>query len=445
MKITKPFFNLIVLLVLAQGALAAKSYTPFSKTLSAQKEVKTSADISLSHRYGDVLLSTWSNSAVKVEVKVTGKIKDEEELENLYEELMRDLIKANDHVFIKTNIERYNSSVIQLGTKTIANNDMEFVNGEKFKVSDFKMQLKVFVPQNHRLALNTRYHDLTMDDYSGDLSVSQYNGTFTAGELRGDCNISAKYGAVNVGNARFLKLSSYDGDVRIGDVDRLTISSKYSNIYIGKCNDINSDSYDDNITLGNLNKLKITSKYSSIAAGNLDELTADIYDGRIDFGNATRANIKSQYSQLKMGVIGSLTMFNSYDNDFTIELVDQFLVQNSKYSTYRIKAITGKLTLNSYDDNVRVGLVSETASSVNLKMKYGSYSFRLHKDYQHQLQVNSKSTDIDFPKEHYKITSESTDECCENDVNMDAQTTGYSGGNMISIDAYSCDIQLGLN
>lgn len=441
MKTMKHFFSIIILLAIATAGNAAKKFVPFTKSLSQEKAIEASYPISITHRYGDIEVSLWDKQAVKIDVTISGNLQEGEDAEALCKDILEGLIKVNRDVLISTPIEDYNTNMIVLGTRKIINADLKLNNGNKYKVSELKVQMHIFLPDRHKLAIQNKYHDISMGNYGGDLAVSVDNGSFIAGELRGESRVSMKYGTVRVSKATRLAINSYDGHVNVADADQLDVNSKYSNVSIDHCNEANLSSYDDDISTGDFQTLKYSSKYSSFNGGNVESITADLYDGQLELKNVSQVTISAKYADIEMDVVGSMRMADSYDNHVKIELVDQLLLSSSKYSSYRIGVILGSLTLDGYDDDFIVGLIASGAEDINMRIKYGEYKFKFDKDYGHSIKVSSTHGNVDYPKSYYTISSQNTSGSSNT---LEATTIGYVGNNSIVIDAYSSDIDLDL-
>jgi len=438
----KHFFSLILLLTLASNESVAKKFTPFTKNLSTEKEIKASHPITVSHRYGDIDISVWDKQAIKIDAEISGDLKDGEDLEALCKELMEGFIRVNEDVFIYVPVAQYKNNVIHLGSKKIKNAELTLTNGKRYEVSDLKLKLHVYMPDRHRLSIETRYHDLSMGSYNGEVSVSCDNGSFTAGNLSsGECRVSMKYGSVVIEKVPEIALNAYDGYVKVGRVDKLNMTSKYSTISIGSCDNASISSYDDDITVGDIRELSVSSKYTTFIGGNTDVVRADLYDGQFELKNVSRISINAKYTDIEMAVVGSLNMADSYDNNISLELVDQLLLNSSKYSSYRIGVISGSLTLDGYDDDFRVDLIASTAKNINMRIKYGDYALKFDKEYGHNIRVAATHGEVNYPKSFYTITSQNTSGSVSN---LQATTVGYSGSNRVLIEAYSSDIDMGL-
>lgn len=430
---------LIILFSLLTGVAMAKQSHPFSKNFTLEKDIRTSDPIKVQNRFGDVRIEVWGKQAVKVVVDVTGEAGEEENLETFYEELQENFIDLSKHVVVGPGISSYTNNTISLGNITRKRMKLEMKNGEKYEIGDIKVNYTVYLPDNHQLYTEVKYHNLDIKLYSGELTVTHYNGKVNIGEITAKSTISVKYGSLTINKGRDFSVNLYDGSLKLGSASKIFLSSKYSDIEIGILNEASLTSFEDDINIESIRTLQYNAKYSNLKSKGLTMLTATLYEGELEMGDIKTATINAKYADIKMGSIDALGFTSSYDCNFSADKIGKFSIGSSKYSDYQVRELTGDLAVISYDDDFSIDLIRATTSRIDINSKYGDYKLVMAKDHYHKLQATMQYGEIDFPNNYYTIDSNIKN----GSSNILAAHHGANQQNsMLNIVSYSTDFEV---
>lgn len=428
----------ITALLILPITLLAKEYVPFSKTLNREAVISSSSRISVQSNFGDVTIKTWSESKIKVEALVVGNIEKKADLEAFYEDLEDGVLAQNgEDVRVKSPISKY-----IFGDFAFSEGKRRWVEtcaGNKFGMEALKIHFTIHLPAQNDLAVNSRYGDMVVDSYKGRLSVNHYNGNVSVSNLSGETAISSKYADLIIKNAGNLKLSAYDGSVKLDGVKDIKLSSKYATIDIGDVRTASIASYNDKMKIGTSSEVTISSKYSEIELGLSQMVTANLYEGELSCPKADRISLNAKYADIKLGEVEDITMGGAYNCNISIEKVSTFQSGGSKYSNYRIQDLLGNCSANSYEDKIEIRHIGLDAKNVMFQGKYSEYYLSFNKDHKHILTVNRQYGELDAPSGYYTIKSKNT---TSTSSMLTAETASGRGSNNVSLSGYSSEFQI---
>ncbi|MCB0737553.1 MAG: hypothetical protein KDC92_08575, partial [Bacteroidetes bacterium] len=332
-----------------------------------------------------------------------GALNEEENLDNLIADLTKDVLQKNESdVRATLPIASYTSSQVVTFGVNRGKNKLEMKNENKYDVADFVVKLTVKIPDNHDLSISNKYHDLTLDSYSGRVRADIYNAKLSLGVIGGDADVNVKYGSIQIGIAREININLYDSKLTLEKAAGLKLNTKYSRVKIGEVRELNINSFDDEISVeSNLDMLSYSSKYSSIHCQNIEKLKASMYDDHLEAKSITEASISAKYTSIQADKISRISMSSSYDNSFSCGTVGLMKVSDSKYSSYKIDLITNSLTTYSHDDTWKVKALENEVASFNVSAKYGSVDVGFNKELAHIIRYEGKCGDFDYPNIDY--------------------------------------------
>lgn len=272
---------LLPLLMLSLAATAQEVTKEFHEEYSAG----ANTTLQLNNRYGEIVVDSWDQDQVVINVKVTVEYPSQERAQRLLDYITVEFSQDGDVISAKTVID------------------------EKFSFSGwgrsnrrFSIDYAVKMPVEASLALVNRYGNSEVDEISGlanfDVKYGDINvGKLTRGNEKPLNRISIAYGKGSVGEAGWLDLQlRYTGNVEITSCRAILLDSRYSRLTVDESSSIVADSKYDNMRIGTINNLVLENGYSDVKIETLNQKLE--FEG--SYGNFSVSNIPSGFESINV-------------------------------------------------------------------------------------------------------------------------------------------------
>lgn len=311
--------------------------------------------LQISNKYGDVIVDSWDQDQIVIDVKVTVELPSREKAERLIDYINVEFSQDGDLITAKTVIDdKFNFS------------------GWGGSSKRFSIDYSVKMPAKTALNLSNRYGNADIDELNGLVDIDIKYGNFTIGKItRGNDkpinHINLAYGKGSIDEAGWLDLViRYAGNTEIQKCQALLLDSKYSKLAVGEISSIVGESKYDNMNIEEINNLVLDNGYTEVKIGTLRK--------------------KLEYS----GSYGSFSInyipagFESIDVDTKYMGVNLGIDDNANYNLEAHVSYGGlKYNDNNFVNKRRIiennsqeiaGTVGDenTNSSVNVRASYGS-------------------------------------------------------------------------
>ncbi|MFL9483010.1 hypothetical protein ACI6Q2_09565 [Chitinophagaceae bacterium LWZ2-11] len=322
MKTTVPVLRKLFLFIFLLSTLAGIGQITISGNDMSEKAGKSytktypvsgSEKITVSNRFGKMLIKTWDKNEVKVDVNIEVGTSSKEYSQYVLNKINIIDGKTADSISFKTKIENLNYGGDD-------NND---------KYQNIQIDYEIHVPRNIKLAAENSFGPLSIEDYTGEVELFCKYGTLTAGKLENAKKVTIEFGkgymnALNNTNL-FFKYSKIDikhlagtiigqfefcsaVDIEIDNkVKSLDLKSNYTTFNIGLDKGIAADY---NIVTNNG---RLSSGFVDIKEDKSDKPSKETnsfynsnyssvhrYSGSIGSGGGTQINIKTNFGSVKM-------------------------------------------------------------------------------------------------------------------------------------------------
>lgn len=356
----KTIHKLTLLLLLIPAVVIANNDTEKkrhekSKSINKSFDVNSKASLEIYNKYGDINVTSWDQNRVEIDVKITVKGNDMDDVEDILE---------------KIRVEFDNSSNLVVA-RTYVGNKNNWSFWKKRKNISYKINYTVKMPVTNNAKLNNDYGSIRLDELEGTADISCDYGKVTLGDLKGsntsisldycssstvdsmkDGDISVDYSKLSVDNATDVDVSMDYSTVKFKNVEDLTFSADYGGLDVENVGSANGSGDYTGFKFGTVSKnLKVNSDYGSIRISNL-------VDG-FDY-----VDINSEYASVKIG-LGPNVNF-----DFSIDLQYAGFKRNNSNIDMR-KSIV-KNSKKYYEGSYGKG---SSTSKVTIRSEYGGVSF----------------------------------------------------------------------
>lgn len=253
----------------------------FVKRFKIQEETR----IDITNKYGKIELNTWDKDSVVIRFKMEINEKKPDKLRKTLDNLDFDISNSQHFLIVKTQVDKYRSQI-----------ESEFL---KFKETilqtsgSIRIDLQVWLPNDHELHLENKFGDILMDDYQGEIQISLSNGKLKAGDLPKRVSLNLSFADATVNNLKNGTIISNYSDINLKNAGIIKLESKSSTIEILNSQDLYIDSRRDKYRLRLAEKVEAVTSFSHLMISELKE----------------KANLRMSYGSVEMEKI-----LNSFSN-----------------------------------------------------------------------------------------------------------------------------------
>ena len=356
----KSIYKLAFLLLLIPSIVFANDDSD-KKKHERSKEIKKSFDVNsdaklvIINKYGDINVTSWNQNKIQIDVKITVRGNDLDDVETRLEKIDVDFNSSSSLVEARTTLgSRKNNWSIWKKSKNIS----------------YKINYTVKMPITNSTSLNNDYGSISLNELEGKATINCDYGKISIGDLKGNdstinldyCssstinsmkngNVNVDYSKLTIDNATDIKLNTDYSTVRIKELDNFTFSADYGSVEAENVVNATGNGDYTSFRFGTVKKnLKLTSDYGSIRIKDLAN------------GFET-VNINSEYAGIKIGTSSS----NNFS--FTIDL--QYAGFKRTDSNIEMFKSIVKSTKKYYEGVYGKG---KSNSKITIKSEYGSVS-----------------------------------------------------------------------
>jgi hypothetical protein len=282
-----------------------------TKTIKKEYAVNSNAKVILNNRYGDLNITTWNKNRVEIEVIITVKGDDLEDVETKLNSISIAFNASNSLVEATTIFSETKSSWSWWG---------------KSKNTNYKINYIVKMPKTNAVDLNNDYGSIYLGNLSGKASINCDYGKISVGELSADNNrITLDY--CSSSSILFMK----SGNLNI----------EYSKLIIDTSEDI-----------------KLNADYSTLKFDKANKIDFNLDYGSITVNDSESINGNSDYVTLRFGIIRKKLIIDTDYGSITIK-----------------KLMNGfdKVDISGQYTGIKIGIEKEVSFDFEIDLQYGSF------------------------------------------------------------------------
>ena len=347
------------------AALLSIALLSASLTLSAEEVKKEfhqeytpgpNTTLEINNRYGDVVISSWDQNQIVIDVKVTVELPSKDKAEKLISYI--DIQFSEEGNLIKA--------------RTVIDDKFSF-SGWGGESKKFSIDYNVKMPAGTALTLANRYGNTKITELTNLVNLDIKYGNLTAGKLtRGNekpwSSLNLAYGKGTIDEAGWMTLNiRYTGNLEITKSTALLLDSKYSKLTLGETSSVVGESKYDNIRIGSIKNLDLDNGYSDV---NIEKLVTKLrYEG--SYGSFSIESIPAEFESINlatryMGVKLGIAENASYELDGHVRY------GGIKYNEDNFKFNRRIIENNSTEIAGVVGKEDSPSSKVKIVASYGS-------------------------------------------------------------------------
>lgn len=371
----KRVFKISALLLFGAIAALADSGSfwkkDFSKVIIKEFDLSNGKEVHINNRYGQVDVSTWNQSTVKITVEIVVDARNEEDAEEVYERININFNDLGNAISATTEIESNSSSWSWWGN-----------SGS----SDYSINYKVNMPEDHPLQVYNKYGDcsidgsfetaryeikygnITVNDGTDRLSLQLGYGKAKLASVR-EADIQIKYSQLKMGDAEMLQIESKYSNIKAQDIGTVVIESKYDDYMLGRVSSLRNNGKYDDFHIDEVADFEIQSSYTDVEINTLHHFAkSDMRYGELSVEHISptfrSVVLEGQYTEYVLGTKG----LDSFDFDAEGEYVDWEWNQKIEYSR--------KIDEGSHQSLAGYYKKPNSGRSIKAVLNYGSLELR---------------------------------------------------------------------
>lgn len=253
----------------------------FVKRFRIQPETR----IDITNKYGRIELNTWKKDSVVIQFKMVINEKKPIKLEKTLDNLDFDITNSQYYLIVKTQVDK-NRNQIESELLKFKETILQ-TNGS------IRIDLVVWLPDDHELQLENKFGDIIMGDYHGETQIILSNGKLKTGDLPKRANLNLSFADATFNNLPNANIACNYTDIQIKNSGTIRFESKSSTIEILNSEDLKIDSRRDKYRIRIADKLDATGNFSQFTISELKN----------------KANMRLSYGSLEMEKV--LTSFSN--------------------------------------------------------------------------------------------------------------------------------------
>jgi hypothetical protein len=278
----------------------------------------------------------------------------------------------------------------KLGWANFSIVDLAFSEDEAKLVYTIKVPASVFMDIKHS------YKDLYIKGDIDDIHIEQYSGTLKLGRVK-KAKLNLKYGDARILALKEADIYLYEQKVNGKNWGDIKLNAKYSQLRVDNIKNLSGDGYETKYHIINLKNLSGNYKYSRFDVRQIKQAELICFESNLESKNIKNLKlINSKYSNYRSDTLGTLNITESFEDDYSLQSIDNIYAGSSKYGNFSIGTLKGDFTLNGFQSKVKVLLVAGQSGKIDITGKYLNVSLGL-KGRNYKFESNLQYGNINYP------------------------------------------------
>jgi len=276
---------LIIGAFLLNGLIVNAQFTEtreFVRRFKIQPETR----IDITNKYGKVELNTWKKDSVVIKFRMEINEKKPIKLEKTLDNLDFDISNSQHYLIVKTMVDKNRSQI-----------ESEFL---KFKETilqtngSIRIDLVVWLPEDHELRLENKFGDIIMGDFQGETQIILSNGKLKCGDLPKKASLNLSFADATINNLMNARIISNYSDIQLRNSGTLRLETKSSTLEILNSSDLSIDSRRDKYRIRIADKLDAYGNFSHFIVSDLKDKASM----RLSYGSLDMEKIQTGFSSI---------------------------------------------------------------------------------------------------------------------------------------------------
>lgn len=285
----------------------------FTETRESVKRfaIRPETRIDITNKYGRIELNTWAKDSVVIKFRMEINEKKPDKLAKTLKTLDFDVSNSQYYLVVKTQVDKNRSQIeneLQRFKETLLQ-----TNGS------IRIDLTVWLPDNHELRLENKFGDIIMGDYKGETQISLSNGKLKTGDLEKRSTLNLNFADAQFNNLTNSRIISNYSDVEVKNSGTLRLESKSSTIEVLNSEDLSIDSRRDKIRIRLADRIDA---YGSFTQYRISEMKNKA-NFRLSYGSLEIEKVLNSFSNIYIDSrSASLNLYFQPDAKFNFEITE---------------------------------------------------------------------------------------------------------------------------
>jgi hypothetical protein len=254
----------------------------FTKRFRIQPETR----IDITNKYGRIELNTWEKDSVVIRFRMEINAKKPDKLGKMLNELDFDISNSQHYLIVKTQIDQ-NRSQIESELLKFKETILQ-TNGS------IRIDLEVWLPDDHELRLENKFGDIVMGDFQGETQIVLSNGKLKCGELPKRATLNLSFTDATINNLANARIISNYSDINLRNSGILRLETKSSTLEILNSADLSIDSRRDKYRIRLADKIDAYGNFSHFMVSELKNKASM----RLSYGSLDIEKILTDFSNI---------------------------------------------------------------------------------------------------------------------------------------------------
>lgn len=285
-KIYKTGGNFLIYWAFMLICLSANAQFTETREFVKRFKIQPETRIDITNKYGKVELNTWKKDSVVINFRMEINEKKPIKLKQTLDNLDFDISNSQHYLIVKTMVDKNRSQI-----------ESEFL---KFKETilqtngSIRIDLVVWLPEDHELRLENKFGDIIMGDFQGETQIILSNGKLKCGDLPKKASLNLSFADATINNLMNARIVSNYSDIQLRNSGTLRLETKSSTLEILNSSDLSIDSRRDKYRIRIADKLDAYGNFSHFIVSDLK----DKANMRLSYGSLDLEKIQTDFSSI---------------------------------------------------------------------------------------------------------------------------------------------------
>ncbi len=238
-----------------------------SKSIDKTFEVSDRLNLEITNKYGNVIIDTWSQDEVSLNIEILAYGKDDNAAEKLMDRVEFDFKHSDDYLEVVSVFDRKKSFFRDL-VNTVGDYSASLLSKHKLQIN-----YELTIPEStSSIMIDNRFGDIHLDNVQGRINITLAHGDFRANKLEDFSRLNINYGKARIKEVTEMNLSLKGAELELDYADKLSLKSSSSTIIVGKVMNADVESTNDNIEISNVRDISGTANFTEMSILYLSEI-----------------------------------------------------------------------------------------------------------------------------------------------------------------------------
>lgn len=386
-----------------------------------------------------VEVKTWDRNEVKIIPKYIVEAKSPEEEALIRKHLDFKVVQNGSTLILSSNFCNVSRTTSGFGRNQL--NTIQFDRGKKIKYKVIEASYTIMMPATKNLDINGHYKTVSIPDVDADLKINLHETKFNCGSVTGNATVSLHYSEATTGDFNRLELGAFESEIALKDVKTIGVEAKYSTISAASISGSKIELFETKLNAQKFTgALEANLKYSTLNFTNSALSASKIigFESKINIPSFSDLSVDLRYSTLTSQTIEDLIISVGFESKFYLGSVKTIDAQSSKYCTYTVSNLDGKITMESFED--RLTIARSSMAAMKFEGKYSTYTITLAQPSNYQFKLNGNYCKVNYLAHPLKVSR--LEETNEHKI-LEGFFGGADGSSpLISFDCFESTINL---